>query len=86
MLSGGVTVSFTPWGYLYPQPNILRYLAHFNYWRIHLRVRNILFLVRNLRADKHVISNLISALRVTCMHLPPSLDWVKSMRVSACYS
>jgi hypothetical protein len=39
-----------------------------------------------LSDDNHMISGLTSALIVVCMHVPPLLDLVRTMKVSNCYS
>ena len=77
MLSGVVMTSFFICGYLYPQLGQTRSLANFNYYMNHLRVRENLFLVRDLRVHNLLISDLIRELRVACVHSPFSLDLIR---------
>jgi hypothetical protein len=47
---------------------------------------NSLFLVRNLRIDNQVISNILRALRVASVHTSPLLALDSLVRVCACFS
>lgn len=78
MLSEGVPTSSFALGYLFLQLDYMSSLAISIGEETHLRVRKRLCLVRDLRVDKYLISNLISALKVAYAYSSPSLDLVRS--------